>query len=152
MKIQKVSFAVILVFLLSACNQQTVEDPANPKVNSEYIENIEVQKRIGDENKYEDFKEITNSEQVRRAKEILENIDWENAKVQMEHPPDYRFTLRYKNPKIEEKSVIYGLWISPYKDKVELVIFAESKYAQLDKNKSAELYEILTGEQLSGLK
>jgi hypothetical protein len=36
MKIQKLLFAFNLVLLLSACNQQTVEDPANPKVNSEF--------------------------------------------------------------------------------------------------------------------
>ncbi|SES07656.1 hypothetical protein [Psychrobacillus sp. OK032] len=36
MKIKKLFFAFILVLLLSACNQQTVEDPANPKFNSEF--------------------------------------------------------------------------------------------------------------------
>jgi hypothetical protein len=36
MKIQKLLFAFNLVLLLSACNQQTIEDPANPKVNSEF--------------------------------------------------------------------------------------------------------------------
>ncbi|WP_010280809.1 hypothetical protein [Bacillus timonensis] len=36
MKSQKIFYSFILAFLLSACNQQTVEDPANPKVNSEF--------------------------------------------------------------------------------------------------------------------
>jgi hypothetical protein len=35
---------------------------------------------------------------------------------------------------------------------VEIVIETESKYVQLDKNKSAELFEILTGRKLSELK
>ena len=67
----------------------------------------------------------------------------------MARPADYRFGFRFKNPDIEAKAVLYELWISPNKDKVELVIDAESKYAQLDKNKSALLFEILTGEKLS---
>lgn len=109
---------------------------------------IEVQKRIGDENNYESFNVITDNQQVKKAREILENIDWENAKVDMVHPADYRFS--FPNP--EAKVVLYELWISPDKDKVELVVDAESKYIQLDKNKSAELYEILTSEKLSDLK
>ena len=115
-------------------------------------QNIEVQKRIGDEYNYEDFKEITNSEKVKKVKEILNDIHWENAKVDMTRPADYRFGFEYENPNIEAKAVLYELWISPNKDKVELVIDAESKYAQLDKNKSAILFEIITGEKLSDLK
>ena len=42
MKIKKLLFAFILVLLLSACNQQTVEDPANPKVNSEYYRSADI--------------------------------------------------------------------------------------------------------------
>lgn len=137
-----IAFIGILLIFITGCS--------NPIIKEE--QNIEVQKRIGDENKYEDFKVITNSEQVQRVKGILENIDWENAKVEMIRPPDYRFAFYYKNPKIEAKAVLYELWISPNKDKVELVINAESKYVQLDNNKSAELYEILTGENLPGLK
>ncbi|MER2058030.1 MAG: hypothetical protein ABTA16_04350 [Niallia sp.] len=115
-------------------------------------QNIEVQKRIGDEYNYEDFKEITNSEKVKKVKEILNDIHWENAKVDMARPADYKFGFQYENPNIEAKAVLYELWISPNKDKVELVIDAESKYAQLDKNKSALLFEIITGEKLSDLK
>jgi hypothetical protein len=113
---------------------------------------IEVQKCIGDENNYEDFKEITNNEQVKIVIEILDDIDWKNAQVSMVRPADYSFGFQYKNPKIEAKAVLYELWISPNKDQVELVIDAEGKYAQLDKNKSAIIFEIITGEKLSELK
>ena len=53
MKIQKILFDFILVLLLSACNQQTVEDPANPKVNSEYDRSADIKGIIVkvDENK-----------------------------------------------------------------------------------------------------
>jgi hypothetical protein len=105
---------------------------------------IKVYKSVGDENKYEDYKKITTKNQVQKVKDILKDSDWKNAKVSMVRPPDYRFVFQFKNPEIEAKAVLYELWISPNKDQVELVIDAESKYVQLDKNKSAELIEILT--------
>ncbi|MFJ7976759.1 hypothetical protein ACIQZI_13835 [Peribacillus sp. NPDC096379] len=140
-KILFVFFGIISIFIVGCSNALENEE-----------QSIKVQKLIGDEYNYEDFKEIINSEQVIKAKEVLNDIDWENAKVEMERPSDYRFGFQYKNPDIEAKAVLYELWISPNKDKVELVIDAESKYAQLDKNKSAILFEIITGENLSDLK
>lgn len=132
----------ILSIVITGCS--------NPIGNEE--QNIVVKKRIGEENKYEDFKEISDSKQVQQVIEIINDIHWENAKVDMPRPAEYRFIFRYKNPSIEAKAVLYELWISPNKDKVELVIDAESKYAQLENNKSTELFEIITGKKLSELK
>lgn len=121
------------------------------------IENTEqsliVQKRIGDENNYEDFREITDNEQVQKLKEILKDANWINAKPEMAYPPDYKFAFRFKNPNIEAKAALYELWISPNKDKVELLIegSGENNYVQLDKIKSAELFEIVTEEKLTDL-
>lgn len=42
MSIKKLLFAFILVLFLSSCNQQTVEDPVNPKVNSEYNRSADI--------------------------------------------------------------------------------------------------------------
>lgn len=112
---------------------------------------IKIQKRIGFEDEYEDFKEVTDKEKVQLVKEILRDIEWEKAKVGMTHPADYRFFFQFENTKLEAKSVLYELWISPKRDQVELVIDAESNYIQLNKDKSAELFEILTGEKLSNL-
>ncbi len=111
-------------------------------------QSIEVQKRIGVENLYEEFKMITNNQQVQNVWEIINNVDWETAKVQMALPPDYRFAFQFHN---EAKAVLYELWISPNKDKVE-IIKAGNKYAQLDRNKSTELFEALTGEKLADQK
>jgi hypothetical protein len=123
---------------------------------SNLIENeeqrIQVQKYMGNENNYEDFKEINRNERVKQVKEIVQDIDWENAKVSMVRPPDYKFGFQYKNPNIEAKAVLYELWISPNKDRVELVIDAESKYTQLDKETAAVLYELITEVKLSDLK
>lgn len=137
-----IAFLGILSIFIAGCSTPTEDEE----------QNIVVEKRIGDENKYEDSKEISNSEQVQQVKEILNNIDWTNATVDMTHPADYKFTFQFKNPEKEEETELYELWISPKgKNKVELVIDAESKYAQLEKNKSKKLFEILTDEKLSEL-
>ncbi|MGM0855355.1 MAG: hypothetical protein ACQEWI_22695 [Bacillota bacterium] len=141
MKIKKLFLVLLAMFLF------IVTGCVNGIENEE--QKIEVQKRIGDKNKYEDYKEITNNEQVQEVKKILDNVDWETAKVNMARPADYRFVFQFKNPEIEAKAVLYELWISPNKDKVELIIDAESKYFQLNEEGSAVLFEILTGEKLS---
>ena len=136
------AFIVVISIFLVGCS--------NVIENEE--EYIKVQKRIVDENKYEDFKEITDNEQVQKVKDILNYIDWEITTVNMIRPADFRFIFQYKNPEIEAKAALYELWISRNKDKVTLVIDAEMKYIQLDTGKSAELFEIITGEKLSELK
>jgi hypothetical protein len=141
MKIQRLFLVLLAMFLF------IVTGCVNGIENEE--QKIEVEKRIGDENKYEDYKEITNNEQVQEVKKILDNVDWEIAKVNMARPADYRFVFQFKNPEIEAKAVLYELWISPNKDKVELIIDAESKYFQLNEEGSAVLFEILTGGKLS---
>lgn len=142
MKIQKMFLVLISVvlFLVTGC----VKGIENEE------QKIEVQKRVGNENKYENYKEITNNEQVQEVTKILDKVDWEIAKVDMVRPADYRFNFQYIDPKIvQEKNALYELWISPNKDKVELVIDAESKYSQLNEEDSAALFEILTEEKLS---
>ncbi len=136
-----VSIAIFL-FLVSGC--------ANGIGNEE--QKIEVQKRAGEDNKYEEFNEISDNERVQKVKEILLDVDWEIAKVDMVSPAEYRFAFQFKNPDMEAKAVLYELWISPNKDKVEIVIDAESKYTQLNEEDSAVLFGIITGGKLSDLR
>lgn len=72
---------------------------------------IEVQKDIGD-NEYEDFKVVTDNNEVMQVKKILKDTTFENKKVQMSRPADYHFIFQFKNPKIEAKAVLYQIWIS----------------------------------------
>jgi hypothetical protein len=113
---------------------------------------IEVQKRVGNENKYEDFRKITDPKQVLKVKEILNKTKWENEKVNMSRPPDYQFVFLFKNPDIiQEKVVLHSVWISPNKDKLEIVQ-GDNQYAQLTEENSANLFEIITGGKLTDLK
>lgn len=141
MILQKLKYLIAFIGIISVF----LVGCSAPSENDE--QNIEVQKLM--DNDYQAFKEITHKKKVQKVKEIIRDIPWEKGKVNMARPADYRFGFQYKNPGITAKAVLYELWISPNKDKVELVIDAESKYIQLDKNKSAELFELLTGEKLS---
>lgn len=117
-----------------------------------YGDSVIVQKRDGEDDKYDQHKEITEKEVVQKVIDILDSISWRNTKVDMAHPPNYKFYFEYKNEKTQANKFIYDLWISPDNEKIEIAIDSEGKYVQLDKKKSAELFEILTDEKLSDLK
>ena len=104
---------------------------------------IVVEKQVNGADKYELYNEIKDSKEVKKVKDILKNITWENAKVSMVHPPEYQFHFEDANSK--KIGADYGLWISPDIGKIELVVFNEIKYAQLDKEKSEELLKTITG-------
>lgn len=142
-------FIGIFSIIIAGCSNESTNESSNG-VKIERTEII-VQKRVGEENKYEQHNKITDNATVINVMDILSNISWENAKVDMVHPPDYKFNFENKDEQ-SKSNKLYDLWISPNKDKIELVIERKSKYAQLDKDNSAELFEILTGVKLSDLK
>ena len=107
---------------------------------------ITVQNRTGEENIFEDFKEVTQRKQVTKAIDIVKSANWENAKVEMERYADYQFQFPFKNSS-EDKIASYLLWISPNGENLE-IITDSYRYIKLIKHDSADLYEILTGEEL----
>ncbi|WP_002146773.1 hypothetical protein [Bacillus cereus] len=128
----------ICLFIVTGC--------LNKIGNEEQV--IKVQKRVGDDKKYEDLKVVTDNNQVLQVKKILNDTHFKNEKAEMSRLPDYRFSFQFKNPKIEAKAVLYQMWISPNKDKVE-VMMGDNQYAQLTIENAATLFEIITGETLS---
>lgn len=137
-RIAYLAITFFVIFLVAGCS-----------TNEE--QKIEVQIRVGDEAKYEDFKEVIDNEQVVKAKKILDDTDWKNAKVSMSRPADYRFAFPFKNSDIEAKVASYSVWINPKKDKLEIVR-ENDEYAQLSKEDSAILFEIITGKKLTDVK
>ena len=141
MKYFIILFGIVSIFLVGCSNGTAKEE-----------QYITVQNHNGEENKYDDINEITDNDQVQKVEEILSDSNWVKSIVDMVRPADYRFIIAFKNPKIKAVPIYYELWISPNMDKVELVLDTEHKYVQLDKSKSAELFKILTGKELSDLK
>ncbi|TCJ82373.1 UNVERIFIED_ORG: hypothetical protein EDC93_103558 [Bacillus cereus] len=108
---------------------------------------IEVQKRIGD-NEYEDLKVVTDNNEVLQVKKILHDTTFENKKVEMSRPADYHFIFQFKNPKIEAKAVLYQIWVSADKEKLEIKV-EDNRYALLEGKHAATLFQIVTGEKLA---
>lgn len=117
-------------------------------LNEKIGQKITVQKRTGEENIFEDFKEVTQRKQVKIAIDIVKNANWESEKVEMAGYADYQFQFPSKNNNSsEDKIASYLLWISPNGDNLELVTDS-GKYVKLAEQDSSDLYEILTGEEL----
>ncbi|SME43287.1 hypothetical protein BACERE00185_04843 [Bacillus mobilis] len=108
---------------------------------------IEVQKRIGD-NEYEDLKVVTDNNEVLQVKKILHDTTFENKKVEMSRPADYHFIFQFKNPNIEAKAVLYQIWVSANKEKLEIKA-GDNQYALLEGKHATTLFQIVTGEKLA---
>jgi hypothetical protein len=108
---------------------------------------IVVEKHVNGSYKYELYNEIKDSKEVQNAKDILNSIEWETAKVDMADLPEYIFHFEDINSKTS--GAVYELYISSNKDKIELVLGSEIKYATLDKEKSERLFKIIIGKNLS---
>ncbi len=115
-------------------------------VNKMIGQKITVQNRTGEEDTFEEFREITKRKQVNKAIDIVKNADWENAEVTMERYAEYQFQFPFKNDS-EDKIASYLLWISPNGENLEIVTDSD-RYVKLTKHDSADLYKILTGEEL----
>nr|WP_208752011.1 hypothetical protein [Bacillus cereus] len=131
-----VVFIAIVIFIIAGCSNMIGNED----------QTIEVQKHV--DNKYEDFKIVTDNNEVMQVKKILKDTTFENKKVEMSRPADYHFVFQFKNPKIEAKAVLYQIWISPNKDKVE-IISGGNRYAQLEEKNAVTLFRIVTGEKLA---
>jgi len=129
-------FISICIFIITGCSN-TLENEG---------QRIEVQKHIGD-NEYEDLKVVKHNNEVLQVKKILNGTTFENKKVEMSRPADYHFIVQFENPKIEAKAVLYQIWISTNKNKIEIKA-GDNRYAQLEGKYAATLFRIVTGEKL----
>jgi hypothetical protein len=103
---------------------------------------INVQERVGKENEYKDIKLINIVDQFKSVLEILNDTNWENAKVQMAQPPHYKISFIKKGS--GEEIETFFVWITPQKDRLE-VVRVSGGYAKLTKKNSDVLFEVLTG-------
>lgn len=132
----------MLLVIVTVCSSN-IKNQENKMQGNKVV----VERQVNGENNYELYSEITDSKEVQNIKDILNSTKWENAKVDMVHPAEYKFHFEDTNSKTIGAD--FELWISPNKDKVELVISSESKYAQLDKEKSEKIFKLITGKNLS---
>ncbi|KGR82112.1 hypothetical protein [Lysinibacillus odysseyi] len=135
---KQLCYSIILIgicFILLAACSKTIFD------GGQYIL---IEKRVGMDNHYEEFNEVTEQKKVEKVRAILHSADWEKAKVEMERHPDYHFFFQFKNPNIEAKAVPYELWVSPDGETIELR--KNNEYVKLNQEASSETAEILIGQ------
>ncbi|HDX9628819.1 TPA: hypothetical protein ROY30_002490 [Bacillus cereus] len=127
----------ICIFIITGCSNRLGNED----------QRIEVQNYTADD-EYEDFKVVTDNNEVLQVKKILKDTTFENKKVEMSRPADYHFIFQFKNPKIEAKAVLYQIWVSTNKEKLEIKA-GDNRYAQLEGKHAATLFQIVTGERLA---
>ncbi|MGM9928868.1 MAG: hypothetical protein ACI35P_13055 [Bacillus sp. (in: firmicutes)] len=129
-------FLGVFLFLIAGCSNGSESEGSK----------ILVQERVGEENEYKHFKEITDNQTVKRAKDILESISWENAEVNMAIYPQYKFHFEGDT---EQPERIYDIYINPNTGTAELVNIYEGEYAKLSKSELVKLFETTIGIKLS---
>ena len=135
-KIVILLFMSIAIISLVGCNLKSDSKQINEaKIISEE-EMLFIEKRVGTENQYEQFKKITDKEKVEKVLNILQKANWKNAKVEMAHPPDFRINNKYL------------IWLTPQKDMLEVIIQGQNKYTKLTEKDSEVFYNIITNEKL----
>ncbi|WP_163536187.1 hypothetical protein [Gracilibacillus sp. YIM 98692] len=135
------TFIFALMLVLVGCSNDLKEETSGDNgPNGKLEQTILVQKRVDDSNTYENMQEIVHASDVNKVTDILDQINWEKAVVDMARPADFQFN----NTKKEE---IYQLWISPNQEKLEIVREPDG-YAQLTKEHSSLLFEVIIGEKL----
>ena len=116
------------------------------------IENKEntiiVEKQIEKTNEFNHHREIKDAREIQEIRDILGSLNWQFTYEDFFSGPDYRFYLKDTYGTSDSKSEMYKLWISPTLKNVEIVVHGQAKYVQLDKGKSARLFELLTGNTL----
>lgn len=148
---------VLILTLIVGCSNPTTNNSGKssknkiaPKIHFNKTQNkVVVEKQTNEKNNYEIYNEIKDRKKVKDIKEILSNINFTNAIVDMAYPPHYKFHLEDSNKKQKSNEPIYELWISPNKNQIELVLDPSGRYVQLSKEKSQKLFQLLTGKDLN---
>ena len=134
---------IVLCFALAGCNQEeTIKAPKETQAEKPQTEPIENKPFTVEERQsegYKSIKEVVKSDEIETVVEIIENAEWEeNIKVDIA-PPEYRFSLG---------SINYAIWVTPNKDRLEIIAEGQAKYIKMPIKDSEILYKIITGKEL----
>ncbi|BBH24733.1 hypothetical protein Back11_60780 [Paenibacillus baekrokdamisoli] len=131
---------LLLLFMMSflvACNQKEASHQQNPYQNL----NLHISRLEGQS--YTVYKKIVDNETVKTVMSVLLDVPWENAKVSMSRQPDYKIHTINTDPAISYEPVTYAVWLTPKKDRLEVIIEGKSKYGKMTKKDSEKLFSIL---------
>ncbi|TFB24070.1 hypothetical protein E3U55_04460 [Filobacillus milosensis] len=119
----------VLMLSIVGCGKQ---DVAESYINTTFI----VKERIEDTFDYKVINEIENKNSAQNIINIFKNVKWEtNTERRMATEPDYRMNN-------------YAIWITPNGDRLEIINKDNSNYVRLTQEKSAELFKVMTRNEL----
>jgi len=129
---------------LVGCNQEeTIKTQKEEQAETTQTELIEEKPFTVEERQSEGYKiikEVVKFDEIVTVVDIFKNAEWEeNIKVNMALPPEYRFSLG---------SINYAIWVTPNRDRLEIIAEGQSKYIKLPIKDSEILYKIITGKEL----
>ncbi|WP_404458928.1 hypothetical protein [Sutcliffiella horikoshii] len=138
------TFFSVLCFALVGCNQEETikasKEIQTEKPQTVHLENKPFSVEVRQSEGYKITKEVVKSNEIETVVEIIENAKWEeNIKVEMALPPEYRFSLG---------SINYAIWVTPNKERLEIIAEGQAKYIKLPIKDSEILYKIITGKEL----
>ncbi|WP_342605185.1 hypothetical protein [Peribacillus sp. FSL E2-0159] len=125
-----ISICIVLI-LLSGCSNK------NEQV-------ISIQKNAGKNYTFLAYKEHFESNKTQKVMEILNKPDWEKSELNLdnERNPDYKFY--FNKHERGKKIVVYSVWLSPKKDKLQLTKNDGNDYMELNKDDSKLIFETIT--------
>lgn len=160
----------VFLLLMAGCDDRTdknIEEPGsvdvntvedNGKIDEAHTDILEIESTGdiiidihdgNDNDKYEPFRMLNDSETFEEAIGVLDNAEWETVEVSMSRAADYRFETIDNRDKEKRVSTTYYLWVSMGGKKVELVNEGKALYVQLSESDSEKLYKLLMGKNLS---
>lgn len=137
---------LLTVIAIVACNQNKIDfSKNNPdrKQQETFGDSLQLRISLPQGQEFALAKTITDRQTVNEALRILSQIPWENAKVSMSRPPDYKIETVNPDPTASYEPVLYDLWITPQKDQFEVVIEGQSKYGKIPQADSVRLLAIM---------
>ncbi|QHT62415.1 hypothetical protein GXP70_22140 [Paenibacillus lycopersici] len=115
----------------------------NEPPNSSAYDHVLVQIDATDNAAAASSRTIEDADTVAALMNALSKIDWENAKVSMSRPPDFKLSTRNTDPLASFEPQLYETWISPQRDQLEFVQGSQGRYGRLSAADSAKLIAIL---------
>lgn len=125
---------------LVGCNHKDTKEIPTETIQVEHIEEKRFTVEERQSEGYKSLKEVVKSDEVDTVIKIIKNAEWqENVKAEMAGAPDYRFRLGSFN---------YDIWVTPNRDRLEIIPQGQAKYIKLPIKDSEILYTIITGKEL----
>ncbi|CRK82264.1 hypothetical protein [Neobacillus massiliamazoniensis] len=118
------SLLSLLIFVVG-CQQQAAE-----------MKTLTIEKQTGVKGHYKKINEIKVKDKIETVIDLFLSANWENAEVSMHRPPNFKINN------------LYDIWITPQKNRLEVVIRGKSKYTKLSEKDSQTLYKIMTDTKL----